>query len=48
MIFDGQANFYDRFNAYFTDYSLVPLLVQQNFLDVINKYVLSPGPTSFP
>ena len=35
------AEFLLRYNAYFVDYSTVPLLVQQNYLDVI-KCVLQP------
>ena len=44
VILEGQSSqnsFYDRYNAYFVDYSMVPLLVQQNYLDVI-KCVLQP------
>lgn len=29
------APFQDRYNAFFVDYSLMPLLVQQNYLDAV-------------
>jgi hypothetical protein len=41
------TSFLDRVNAFFVDYSLLPLLVQQNYLDAV-KYVPPSLPSFVP
>lgn len=36
----GKTSFNDRYNSFFVDYSLLPLLVQQNYIDASKSGVL--------